>query len=719
MPHTTTPRADRCGTVPEFLERTQRLFGREALAMLHQRKVAIAGCGGVGGAASVLLARLGVQRFHLADPGTFDPPDQNRQWGASAATMGRNKALVHEEMLREIAPEADVRTFTEGVTDANVDAFLDGCDLLVDSLDLAVPGPLRLRVYERAHQLGMPAVSAPILGLGALVAVAAPPGPSLAMFAEVLVGPTLASGRLPPQLNALMTPAHLDALVRSLPERRAPSNSIAVALATSVACTEAVMALTGPALPGWRPPVALPNVTVVDLARPMLTTLDIGALKPNAPSNQSAPAPAASSPGAEQRRQAALERAGFNVANLPADAVEIDLSTDSWSERQDLPAAPQGPAPWSPEDVLRPMYGFEHVVPVFRGRFAESLLCRALLRPGAKVPTNAVFPTTHFHIMAAGATPLFAGVDDGVQHNASEFRGDIDLETLERLAASQDIAAVWVELCCNAIGGQPVSMANLRALRNLADRRGFRIVLDTTRAFTNAALIRQREQGYATRSLASIVAEQCSYADACAGSLTKEFCVSRGAFVGVRESGLAAALTDLAHLGYGDGLDGAHRHALAGALTCDQEGPLGVGRRVAQVRHLAQGLYDGGVPVALASGGHALFIDAAAALGSLPDHADAAASLCGALYRFSGVRASPHLGSPQQQAAGKTWVRIALPVGIDLAPIQQGVREALVHLRPALETVSPLFPCPPSTRGLVGEMTRRYGTAAQRRAEEM
>jgi len=176
------------GAPPEFLERTQRLFGREALLTLRGRRIAVAGCGGVGGATSILLARLGVERFHLADPGAFDPPDLNRQWGASVATLGRNKAVVHDELVKSITTSATVRTFSEGLTEENLEAFLEGCDLLIDSLDLSVATALRKRLYEQAHARRMPAISAPILGLGTVVAVSMPDGLPLTAFGEALAG---------------------------------------------------------------------------------------------------------------------------------------------------------------------------------------------------------------------------------------------------------------------------------------------------------------------------------------------------------------------------------------------------------------------------------------------------------------------------------------------------------------------------------------------------
>ncbi|MBA4388702.1 MAG: hypothetical protein C0404_12025, partial [Verrucomicrobia bacterium] len=158
----------------QFLNRTVRMIGREAVDTLRTRRVAIAGCGGVGGAACITLARMGVGRFTLADPGLFDEPDINRQWAANGGTLGKNKTAVHEEILHTINPDVEVRSFSDGVTEENIEAFLDGADLVVDCLDIAVPGHLRSGMSRRAWERGMYCISAPTLGFGGFVITASP-----------------------------------------------------------------------------------------------------------------------------------------------------------------------------------------------------------------------------------------------------------------------------------------------------------------------------------------------------------------------------------------------------------------------------------------------------------------------------------------------------------------------------------------------------------------
>ena len=225
---------------------TRRVDAGASLAHLRTRAVAIAGCGGIGGAASLLLTSLGVERFHLADPEAFAAKDMKLHWGAYRATLGINRAAAHEGMIRSIEPLASVRVFTEGVTDENIERFLEGINLLVDTLDHNVPAELRDRLHRLARAQRIPALTARRLVMGSIVAVSLPEGQPLE-FSSVL---SLASCRL-------------------------PSNAVVVAFASSLACTEALMILADPRMPGWRPPVSLPRLWSVDLRAPLVRVITI------------------------------------------------------------------------------------------------------------------------------------------------------------------------------------------------------------------------------------------------------------------------------------------------------------------------------------------------------------------------------------------------------------------------------------------------------------
>lgn len=227
---------------------TPQTDDRAPLAHLRTRVVAIAGCGGVGGSASLLLTRLGVERFHLADPEAFAATDMKRQWGAHRGTLGLNKAAVHEEMIRTIEPLASVRIFTEGVTDENIGRFLDGVNLLVDTLDQDVSAALRDRMHRNARARCIPALTARRLLIGDVVAVSLPDGQPLEL-----------------------------GCARALATRRAPADAVVVAFTSSLACTEALMVLASPTMPGWRPPVSLPRLWSVDLAAPLVQIITLAA----------------------------------------------------------------------------------------------------------------------------------------------------------------------------------------------------------------------------------------------------------------------------------------------------------------------------------------------------------------------------------------------------------------------------------------------------------
>ncbi len=270
-----------------FLNRTLMLLGAEGVRRLEARTVAVAGCGGVGGAAALTLARMGVGGFILADPGRFDPPDINRQWAASQVTLGRNKAEVYAEQLRAINPTVRVRCHPEGLTDANVADFLKDADVVIDCLDIAVPGELRAKLYQGARSQGIHALCAPALGFGAALAIGAPDGlPMEAVFGKVL-GESTARSTLPPGLRQLVVPEHLDACERHLSSLRVPSVAISPALASSLMSTEIYLLLSGPDVAGWRPPACLPQLLVVDPIRMTYQVVDIREL---------AAAPSASSP---------------------------------------------------------------------------------------------------------------------------------------------------------------------------------------------------------------------------------------------------------------------------------------------------------------------------------------------------------------------------------------------------------------------------------------
>jgi tryptophanase len=656
-----------------FLNRTIMLLGEEAVQTLRRKRVAIAGCGGQGGATCLMLARMGVSHFILADPKPFDEPDINRQWGAQGSTLGRNKAEVYAEMLQEINPAIESRLFTSGITDSNVDEFLEGADLLIDCLDISVSGALRKEVFSKASARGMHIFTGAMLGFGGMVAGSYPGGLPLELVASV-EDTAIGGSTLPRALRELFVPDHLDRLEQSLPIHRAPSIAVSPGLLAMVLSVESVLALVGNTIAGWRPPVCLPRILFVDLLRMTFQVVHLDDLLLERSATAKAHSPPAEpahavkvAPQAVETREALLQSVGYNTNLLPQDAIGLDLITDNWGEIPSSPPASSGVSEhWtegSTEQPIQGLYGYRYVVPVNRGRFAEALLGKVLAGRRGIVASNSLFPTTRFHLETNGfvveeipVQGAFSAVTD------IPFKGDIDLDRLKEMLAGPDgVAVIYLELCVNAIGGHPISMACLRRTRNLALEHGVPLFLDGARAFENAVMIRDREEGYAERTLVSIVREMTALSDGCAASCSKDFPTRIGGFVAFNRLPWFQAAADLT-LAFGDGLDRGARLAMRGALARDPEGPGGSLGRVRQVERLWKALRALGVPVTTPSGGHGIFVDACAMLPTVQPDQFPAHVLANELFISSGIRGMVNFASPEQKRRDVHLLRLAIPV---------------------------------------------------------
>jgi len=657
---------------------------------------------------------MGVGGFILADPKPFDEPDINRQWAANLTTLGRNKAEVYEELLRQINPDVRVRAHTEGITDANVNDFLAGADILIDCLDVAVAPALRAEMFAGARSAGLYAATGAMISFGGVMAVAAPDGLPMDLI-NAHEDESIRDSHLPKFLDEIFVPEFVRRVERTIGQFKAPSIAVSPALLGLMLSTEAVTILLGAGMPGWRPPVCLPNLMVVDLLRMTYRVArleefmdapaalvqkrghstfssqesDAGTESPGFPqsndnqeSREKVECPLFH--GAQAARRAVLSKVGWNTNLLPHEAVQVDLLTDSWSE---IPGAQTDeeiaqPTAVQTEDVLRGLLGYRLFVPVFRGRFAESLLARTI-RPGGIVVCNSLFPTTRFHLQSCGLDVREMACPQAFDASAdAPFKGDLDTTALAELLfgpEGQKVRAVYVELAVNATGGHPVSAANLRAVRELTAQRGIPVLLDTTRAFENAELVRQREPGFAERSLGSIVRELCSYSDACAGSLTKDFRCCVGGYVGTNHMEMFVGVRDLT-LAMGDGLDAAGFAAMRAAAARHAEWAAQSQARVAQAAALHAELAARGVPVLNPPGGHGVFIDVRATLPHVTADQFPAQALANELFVVAGVRGSENLITPAQAGGGACLLRLALPLGGISPAAQRAVVEGLASL---------------------------------------
>jgi tryptophanase len=388
-----------------------------------------------------------------------------------------------------------------------------------------------------------------------------------------------------------------------------------------------------------------------------------------------------------EERSEALARAGFNVFKLHSEDVLIDLLTDSgtsamsaqqWSGvmRGDESYA-GSPSFYRFEEKVRDIFGFEHVIPTHQGRAAERILFSTVCRPGQVVPSNTHFDTTRANIQATGARAVDLPVAVGLVPSAVDpFKGNLDVAALEDLIEEE--GAANIPLCMltvtnNTGGGQPVSMANIRAVSEVCRRHGIPLYIDACRFAENAYFIKLREEGYADKSVLEIVREMFSYADGCTMSAKKDGLANIGGFLASNDAGLAQRERDLLILTEGfptyGGLAGRDLEAIAVGLDeVLHEDYLDY--RLASTRYLGEHIAREGVPIVQPPGGHAIYIDAAAFLPHVPPSEFPGQSLVAELYVEGGVRGvevgSVMFGSRdsetgQEVPAAMELVRLAIP----------------------------------------------------------
>jgi tyrosine phenol-lyase len=324
-------------------------------------------------------------------------------------------------------------------------------------------------------------------------------------------------------------------------------------------------------------------------------------------------------------RERALAEAGYNTFLLRSDDVYIDLLTDSgtsaMSDRQwaGLMIGDEAYAGsrnfYAFEEAVRDTYGYRHVVPTHQGRGAEHLISQVAIQPGQFVPGNMYFTTTRAHQELAGGTFEDVITDEAYDPESEHpFKGDVDISKLERLIAREGadkIAYISLAGTVNMAGGQPVSMACVRALRALCDRHRIRLFLDATRMVENAFFIQEREAGYADKTIAAILREFCSHTDGAWMSAKKDSLVNIGGWLALNDRELFEEARNLVVVFEGlhtyGGLAGRDMQAMAiGIAESIQEEH--VQARVGQVRYLGDLLAAAGVPFVRPVGGHAIFL---------------------------------------------------------------------------------------------------------------
>jgi tryptophanase len=359
-----------------------------------------------------------------------------------------------------------------------------------------------------------------------------------------------------------------------------------------------------------------------------------------------------------ERRQEALAQAGYNVFRIPAADVFVDLLTDSgtgamsasqWAGLQIGDESYAGARSWFHlEGVVKELTGHPHVFPVHQGRGAEAIYCKAFVEPGDAVLGNLHFDTTRAHIANRGGRPIDCVTDAGlVPEDRSPFKGDVDLGKAEQAIRANPgkVKLFILTVTANTNGGQPVSLANARAVRDFCTRHGLKLVIDAARFPENAYFIQQREPGQHGRSVREIASELLGLADLVAMSAKKAALVNIGGFLSVRDEQdyqlcLPSTILHECYLTYG-GMAGRDLEALARGLIEGLDEPF-LAARIAQVARLHARLDAHGVPLLHPSGGHSVVIDAGKFLDHLSRSEFAAEALTAAIYLRGGVRAVGH-----------------------------------------------------------------------------
>ncbi len=355
-----------------------------------------------------------------------------------------------------------------------------------------------------------------------------------------------------------------------------------------------------------------------------------------------------------QQREQWIRQAHYNVFQLPADQVYIDLLTDSgtgaMSDRQ-WSAMMVGDESYAGSrsfyrlrETIERLTGFPIVIPTHQGRAAENVLFSALVHNGDVVPGNSHFDTTKGHIESRGATAVDCTIDEARNTQLEHpFKGNVDVDKLDKVLAENAgrVPFVIVTITNNTAGGQPVSMANLRDVRRVADKYGVRLLLDSARFAENAFFIKTREQGYADKTIKEIVHEMFDTAHGMTMSAKKDAIVNMGGFFATRcedwaEGARKYAIPFEGYLTYG-GMNGRDMEALAVGLDENTEYD-NLYTRIHQVQYLAARLDEYGIPYQRPAGGHAIFVDATKVLTNVPKEEFPAQTLTVELYLEAGIR---------------------------------------------------------------------------------
>jgi tryptophanase len=414
-----------------------------------------------------------------------------------------------------------------------------------------------------------------------------------------------------------------------------------------------------------------------------------------------------------EERERLLGAAGFNLFLLDANDVFIDLLTDSgtgamssdqWAAMMHGDESYAGASSFARfRDSIRVITGLTHVIPTHQGRAAERILFGVMCKKGDVVPSNTHFDTTRANCEASGAEAIDLPIAEALEPSRMHpFKGNMDTARLEETIARvgrQHIPLVMLTVTNNAGGGQPVSMANIAAVKTICSRYGIPLYFDACRFAENAYFIKLREAGYATRTPREIAAEMFRYADGCTMSAKKDGLVNIGGFLCTNDDRVAQAEKDLLIMTEGyptyGGLAGRDLEAIAVGLNEALDEDY-LAYRINSVAYLAETINVAGVPTLQPPGGHAVYIDARAFLPHVPPSRFPASALAAELYLEGGIRSfeigSLIFGKPDpatgvEQPGPVDLLRLALPRRVYTQSHIDYVVDAIVAVWQRRETI--------------------------------
>ena len=354
-------------------------------------------------------------------------------------------------------------------------------------------------------------------------------------------------------------------------------------------------------------------------------------------------------------REKAIKEAGYNTFLLDSEDVYIDLLTDSgtsamsdnqWSGLMRGDEAYAGSKNWhNLRDTVQKVFGFEYVVPTHQGRGAENILSKILIKEDDYIPGNMYFTTTRAHQELAGGKFRDVIIDRAHDPNSNHpFKGNIDLEKYQNLInefGPEKIPYIAVGVTVNMAGGQPVSMENLKQVRNISKKHGIKVIFDATRCVENSYFIKEREKGYEDKSISEILKEMMSFGDGATMSGKKDPLVNIGGFLALNDKNLYQKATQLVVVyegmpSYG-GMSGRDMEAMARGIYESLDYHY-IEHRVNQLQYLGDKLDKAGIPIVKPIGGHAVYLDAKSYLSHIPREEFPAQTLAANIYLDSGVR---------------------------------------------------------------------------------